>query len=521
MGHKVLLADDSLTIQKVIKITLASEPFDIQECHSTEELMGKLSDKPELVFLDFGLDDNLDGYELARQIKEKLPEVKILMLYGTFDTVDYDSLNDSGVDANIIKPFDSNKFISICNELVEVKSEPAPHTRNELPGGPVVKDVEPPVLEEEDDDLDEWNQENTAPLEEEIEEDQGSSSLEAAAAEWGGSSEDIEEEIEDEEGELPPVMGDEGDDSQDDLKHLDNLPKEPPADRFKNDALEVTRSDSIIQHYDLDKDELVDPDGKSFPKAKKESHLSMVENVAEDAFDDEEDMDLETSSVDDTSLPNEDDLEYPDMDSLSADEYELPNDDDLEYPSMETASEEKEDKRKPQLVSLEELAPEPPPIEMEDISFDPGVGTNSEEELQNISMQIEDEIDDDDLWSIDEGISPPPVMSRTAPTPSELEDDDMDEEIDEDAKMLTKETLDSATPGISPMAFDATQLSREIQSDLESKIASLVQEIVEEKVRKYCEQQVDRVIWDVIPELAENVIKKELAKISQSVMDDH
>jgi hypothetical protein len=48
------------------------------------------------------------------------------MLYGTFDTVDDDKLQDLGAD-QIIKPFDGNKFIKLCHKLtsdVVVNDEP-------------------------------------------------------------------------------------------------------------------------------------------------------------------------------------------------------------------------------------------------------------------------------------------------------------------------------------------------------------------------------------------------------------
>ena len=54
MNHKVLLADDSLTIQKVIRITLAGQPYDIVDCATEEELFKKLPEvQPKIVFLDF------------------------------------------------------------------------------------------------------------------------------------------------------------------------------------------------------------------------------------------------------------------------------------------------------------------------------------------------------------------------------------------------------------------------------------------------------------------------------------
>jgi CheY-like chemotaxis protein len=489
MSHKVLLADDSLTIQKVIKITLAAEPYEIQECSNTEELMNSIGSNPDLIFLDFSLDDTLDGYELARQLKEKSPNSKILMLYGTFDTVDYEALNNSNVEANIVKPFDSNKFISICNDLVDQVSTTSSSTEEDIP------EIITESSEEIDED-DNWTQENTAPIEDElppvIEED---TELEAAANDWAQEDlppviEDIEEEeeIEDEDSE---EAGDE-----EETKDLSSFPSEPSVGGFKNDDLEFPEIDTIIQHYDNDSDKLVDPTGEfinTIPKTEKPNHLEVVTNDDEDEVGTEDAFDLD----EEVNLPDQSDLEYPDM----------------------SASSEDED-RKPQLVSLDELAPEEPrEIEIDDLSFDTGVGTNTEEELENITMQLEDD-DDDDLWSIDDGITSPIPVEVKKRIPS-LEEQDMDdsEEVDEDAKMLTQETFETAQTN-SGSNIDVSKLTAQIQSELEAKIASLVQEIVEEKVKEFCKSHVDRVAWEIIPELAENVVKKELAKISQSVMDD-
>jgi PleD family two-component response regulator len=114
MNHKALLADDSLTIQKVIKITLANQPFDIVDCSSEDQLFAQLSVvQPKIVFLDFNLSEKFTGYELTAKIKEIVPSTKVLLLLGTFDTVDDAAMEKCGASDKVVKPFDSNKFISI------------------------------------------------------------------------------------------------------------------------------------------------------------------------------------------------------------------------------------------------------------------------------------------------------------------------------------------------------------------------------------------------------------------------
>ncbi len=126
MNHKVLLADDSLTIQKVIKITLANEPYDLIDCNNDDELFAKLnSDKPSMVFLDFNLSEKKSGYELCRELKKKKSDLKVLMLFGTFDNIDESQLRDCGASGKVIKPFDSNKFINTCKMIIQELDEPA------------------------------------------------------------------------------------------------------------------------------------------------------------------------------------------------------------------------------------------------------------------------------------------------------------------------------------------------------------------------------------------------------------
>ena len=50
MSYKVIVADDSQTIQKVINITLAKQPYDLIECLSEEALFKEL-DKYRLYFI--------------------------------------------------------------------------------------------------------------------------------------------------------------------------------------------------------------------------------------------------------------------------------------------------------------------------------------------------------------------------------------------------------------------------------------------------------------------------------------
>lgn len=119
MAPIVLLADDSVTIQKVIKITLANELYEIVETPAEDQLIQKVGElQPHLVLLDFSLSPTKSGYDLTKAIKEKSPKTAVLIMFGTFDPIDEGAIKRCGADEKIVKPFDSTKFVNICRSIL-------------------------------------------------------------------------------------------------------------------------------------------------------------------------------------------------------------------------------------------------------------------------------------------------------------------------------------------------------------------------------------------------------------------
>jgi DNA-binding response OmpR family regulator len=122
----ILLVDDSPTIQKVIKMTSAQEPFEFTDCRSEKEIYQILNSKKkryDLVLLDFNISEEISGYEVAKKIYQMQPGQKIIMMYGTFDTIDEGNLIKSKVRGKIVKPFESVKFLNLCHSVL---GEPTP-----------------------------------------------------------------------------------------------------------------------------------------------------------------------------------------------------------------------------------------------------------------------------------------------------------------------------------------------------------------------------------------------------------
>ena len=149
MTSKVLIADDSLTIQKVIGITLANSGYELVECLNEAELFRKIqSNHFDLILLDFNLSDSRSGYELAKQINNVMPGAAIIVMLGTFDTIDEGQFEACGIADKIVKPFESTKFIKKCRELLEGE-RPKPNFEKK---SPVLERIE----SENKDDVDMW-----------------------------------------------------------------------------------------------------------------------------------------------------------------------------------------------------------------------------------------------------------------------------------------------------------------------------------------------------------------------------
>lgn len=131
MSKKLLLADDSITIQKVIQITFAHEDYELTITDNGDAAFAKAQEiKPDLVMADVYMPGK-NGYELATAIKHDpaLQSVPVLLLAGSFEPFDEDKARSCQADAWIEKPFESQNLIDKVAELLSAApaaAAPAP-----------------------------------------------------------------------------------------------------------------------------------------------------------------------------------------------------------------------------------------------------------------------------------------------------------------------------------------------------------------------------------------------------------
>lgn len=124
MPKQILLVEDSVTMQKVVQITFAREDYQITATTSVDEALAKCREqRPDVVLADASLPGKT-GYELAAALRSDsaLKDVPVLLMTGHFNPYDEPRAQKSGVDAHIVKPFDTQSLIDKVSTLVKGRS---------------------------------------------------------------------------------------------------------------------------------------------------------------------------------------------------------------------------------------------------------------------------------------------------------------------------------------------------------------------------------------------------------------
>jgi CheY-like chemotaxis protein len=122
---KLLLADDSVTIQRVIELTFADEDVQVLAVGDGQQAIDRVkTDRPDIVLADVGMPER-DGYEVAAFIKgdPELSHIPVLLLTGAFEPVDEARARAVGCDGVLVKPFEPQMVISRVRDLLAGKRE--------------------------------------------------------------------------------------------------------------------------------------------------------------------------------------------------------------------------------------------------------------------------------------------------------------------------------------------------------------------------------------------------------------
>lgn len=475
MSKKLLLADDSITIQKVIGITFANEDYELTIVDNGDTALEKARiERPDLILADVFMPGK-NGYELCAAVRREaaLGQVPVLLLTGTFEPFDENKARAAGADSWIAKPFESQALIDRVEELLARVPQPAPVVQAPATA-PVVQPApqEPPPVQEIEADF--WGE---------------LADIDAAEARkppvFAGE-------------EAPPVA----------LKE----PVSQPAEAIEEDIWGTISFDED----ELAEEPLVEAEEMwSAPKAEKPVVAAPVPAPPEDAFFFEDELPAEEIS---TSLPSADTFFFED--EIPGEEVPPPA---FEAPPVEEEFLfEEEESFAPQPPSAEwgEQAEEILPLDEIDILEEEALGTTAEIAAEDefifgeeepatpeTSIEFGEEPAFDEAFSLTEegpewGIAEGPLIGIEPSTPAA-----------EEVFITPAEAAMEQQKTVAPIA--AVGVEERVRSLSEDELAKIVERVAGSVIERLAGSLLEKIAWEVVPDLAENLVREEIRKIRE------
>lgn len=124
--RKLLLADDSVTIQKVVNLTFAEEGVDVTTVSDGDAALEFLSrERPDLVMADVNM-PGASGYQICEAIRahESTRTIPVVLLVGSFEPFDESEAERVGANAFMTKPFQSiRQLVTNITEMMAASAD--------------------------------------------------------------------------------------------------------------------------------------------------------------------------------------------------------------------------------------------------------------------------------------------------------------------------------------------------------------------------------------------------------------
>lgn len=474
MAKTLLVVDDSRTIQKVFEMTFRRTGFDTTAAVTGQQGVSLVKEiKPDVVIIDAGLPDG-SGLEFCRQIKSDPANrsLPVIAMAGKDANVDQESIRQFGAVFFIQKPFESQAIIDMAERASNMESSELPQV---LSAPDAFETVDGEILESMDDEdvLQPVDADILEPMDEGILEPVGDMLLEpleeetfAAEDEDDGLRVDIGHHHESSSSLLSiPEAGEE----------FEPLPEGEigfDAPMGQSPAIGEALPDIHLETMDME-EELPEID---------------MEPISEADFALEQDSSVDFGFDDDMTPPSEIAVDEEEPADIELEEIELDGMDNIEetgahdVPAIQDAA---------AMDILEPVGAEDDLVDLEEIQ--------PEEDEALVLPEVEDEAPD--IISPAEDISPayPSMDESPAAFVSEFKGDvALAVPPGEEALFGKAQALKQAPAAAAGVSISEAQ----------------VEEMVMAVLKRFTEEKLEAIAWEVVPELAEVVIRKELDRLT-------
>src|SRR5512139_2956735 len=117
--RRILLVEDELNIARPIQFNLEQEGYEVRSTPSGKEALALHDREPfDLIILDLMLEE-VDGFEVARQIRQRDQRLPIIMLTARSTAEDRIHGLELGADDYMIKPFHLHELLLRVERMIE------------------------------------------------------------------------------------------------------------------------------------------------------------------------------------------------------------------------------------------------------------------------------------------------------------------------------------------------------------------------------------------------------------------
>lgn len=476
MSKKVLLADDSVTIQRVVEIILADGDYDLLIADNGDAALNKAqADRPDIVLADIYMPGK-DGYQLCAAVKQDgaLSGIPVLLLSGTFEAFDESKALAAGADGWIAKPFESQALLEQMEELL---ARPAAATAlTEAPDAASAAEAAASVAEP-----DMW-----ADIEiDTLAEDQSEEFLVDATA----GPEDSVDEVE---------------------LEADSLWDEEPL--LGSDDQPVALADEEeVEVGEIDFTELAEPATASDELTLAEDAAELVEAPEEVLFLDESDLLIE-DDAEPVTIAEEETFEFVTLEESTTATEEVASESFQETPAAadDTDLESQPAEAVAEPAAAEEPAPEAAEEVVADIFPEPEVADETVAAAEpELPMEPES------------ALEPEPVTAPAEPAVSGLgffRNSGLiarlagGEEAEPVAEVAAEEQPVSPEPPAAPVTKEA--VVERVQGLSEQELTAIVEQVAGKVIERLASTMLEKIAWEVVPDLAESLIKEEISRIT-------
>ena len=487
MSLRVLLADESPSIKKAFDLALKDFAVTVQTVHQGTDVLALFNSfQPDICFLDVFLPKR-NGYEACMDIKQNGQlQSPVILMWSNFMEVDQSKFTACGAEAKIEKPFETKTLREIVishvpkvkgnrlSEFLEPEAQaPEPGPQNNSQASPDVASLkEAPLEAAENDDS-------------------------------GVALPDLPD--------IDSILDNASDDSDD---HSDGADDEiSPIDDFDPtggsdmDSSPSDSNDDPFGSLDLQEDDDAD-DENDLENFQMEPLESFGPNDEQDSSDNTPSA-LDLKEVSDQVPP----LDPLDSSAFGGDPVDSSNDSSTAHssfgeeddtdPSVSVAATEAEEP--PPLDS--DFSSEAPPLDHQSFSSNNGDADDTDPSVVTGAPPLPNEDSNRDFSGTDDEITDPsisiadnPIISPPPPPAFEAQNE-----------IPPLPGSEESEPSPSEMHTDEAPSSNKVESDLDKQLSK---EELKRLVMAQSKDIIESVVWEVVPELAKEMIKKEIERLT-------